>query len=91
MHTCVAKQGHTRVARQGHTHVLLGRGHILHNRTMYIFSMGATVQTECNIRRYCTLLGVILHVAKADIALLMETVYNVQLTINSTVESAIWD
>ena len=63
------------------------------NRTTSIFSMGATVQTECNIRRYCTLLGVImiLHVAKADIALLIETMYIVQLTINSTVESAIWD
>ena len=40
---------------------------------------------------YCTLLGVILHVAKADIALLIETMYIVRLTINSTVESAIWD
>ena len=50
------------------------------NHTTYIFSMGATVQTECNIRRYCTLLGVILHVAKADIVLLMETV---QRTINN--------
>ena len=47
----------------------------------YIFSMGATVQAECNIRRYCTLLGVILHVAKADIALLIETMYIV--TINN--------
>ena len=58
------------------------------NRTTYIFSMGATVQTECNIRRYCTLLGVILHVAKTDIALLTETMYNVRLTIiiNSMVE-----
>ena len=37
--------------------------------------MGATVQTECNIRRYCTLLGVLLHVAKADITLLIETMY----------------
>ena len=50
------------------------------NHTTYIFSMGATVQTECNIRRYCTLLGVILHIAKADIVLLMETV---QRTINN--------
>ena len=58
-----------------------------------IFSMGVTVQMECNIRRYCTLLKVImiLHVAKADIALLIETMYIIQLTINSTVESAIWD
>ena len=32
----------------------------------------------------------ILHVAKADIALRIETMYIVQLTINSTVESAIW-
>jgi len=32
-----------------------------------------------------------LHVAKADIVLLMETMYNKRLTINSTVESAIWD
>ena len=31
----------------------------------------------------------ILHVAKADIALLMETMYNVRLTINSAVESAV--
>jgi len=41
--------------------------------------MGATVQTVCNIRRYCTLLGVILHVAKADIALLIESTYIVRL------------
>ena len=34
------------------------------------------------IRQYCTLLGVILHVAKADIALLIETMYIVRLTIN---------
>ena len=61
--------------------------------TTYTFSRGsgATVQTECNIRRYCTLLGVILHVAKADSALLIETMYIVRLTINSAVESAIWD
>ena len=31
----------------------------------------------------------ILHVAKADIALLIETMYIVRFTINSTVESAI--
>jgi len=30
-------------------------------------------------------------IAKADIALLIETMYIVRLTINSTVESAIWD
>ena len=58
------------------------------NHTTYIFSMGATVQMECNIRRYCT---VILHVAKANIALLIETMYIVRLKINSMVESAIWD
>ena len=57
----------------------------------YKFSMGVIVQMECNIQQYCMLLGVILHVAKADIALLIETMYIVQLTINSTVESAIWD
>ena len=45
------------------------------NRTMHIFSMGATVQTECNIQQYCTLLGIILHIAKTDIALLIETMY----------------
>ena len=61
------------------------------HRTTYIFPMGAAVQMECNIQRYCTLLGVILHVTKADNALLMETMYNVRLTINSMVESAIWD
>ena len=56
--------------------------------------MGVTVQMECNIQQYCMLLGVILHIAKADIALLIktiETVYIVRLTINSMVESAIWD
>jgi len=37
--------------------------------------MGATVQMECNIRRYCTLLGVILHVAEADNALLIGNMY----------------
>jgi len=62
-----------------------------YNRTMCIFSMGATVQTECNIRQYCILLGVILYIAKADIALLIETMYIVQLTINSMVESTLWD
>ena len=61
------------------------------NCTTYIFSMGVTVQTECNNQRYCMLLGVILHVAKADIALLIETMYIIRLTINSTVESAIRD
>ena len=30
--------------------------------------MGVSKQTECNIRRYCTLSRLILHVVKADIA-----------------------
>jgi len=60
-----------------------------YNRTTDIFSMGATVQTQCNIQQYCTLLGVILHIAKADTALLIETMYIIRLTINSTFESAI--
>ena len=69
----------------------VGRVGYMRMTYMYIFSMEATVRTECNIRRYCTLLRVILHIAKADIALLIETMYIVRLTINSTVENAIWD
>ena len=44
-------------------------GSTMLNCTTSIFSMGATVQMECNIRRYCMLLGVIsiLHVTRGDI------------------------
>ena len=44
-----------------------------------------------NNQRYCTLLGGILHIAKADIAHPIESMYIVWLTIDSTIESAIWD
>lgn len=55
---------------------------------MYVTSMGATVQMKFDIWWYCMLLGVILHVAKADMVRLIETLGS---AIDSTIKSAMWD